>query len=166
VVTAGLRERLGLSTRELHTSVNATMFSDALDYSPQQWEKLEHHLDHVYADFTAKVGSARGLAADTVQDVAKGRIWTGEDAKRLGLIDELGGYATALDLVRAALGRPEDAPLRVRLFPKPQPRLARLLPSRRENSEHDASAMLTDWSLASMLGDSRVLSMPLFELTI
>jgi protease-4 len=166
VVTAGLRERLGLSTRELHTSANATMFSDALDYSPPQWEKLEEGLDHVYADFTAKVASGRGLAPETVQDVAKGRIWTGEDAKRLGLVDELGGYQTALGLVRAALGQPEDAALRVKLYPRPQSRLARLRPSRRENSEHDATVRLTDWSLASMLGDNRTLTMPIFELTI
>jgi protease IV len=166
VVTAGLRERLGLSTRELHTSANATMFSDALDYSPEQWQKLEHHLDHVYADFTAKVASARGLPPETVEEVAKGRIWTGEDAKRLGLVDELGGYTTALDLVRAALGRPEGAPLRMKLYPRPQSGLARLLPSRRENSEHGAAASLTDWSPASVRGDSRVLSMPPFELTI
>jgi protease-4 len=161
VVTAGLRERLGLSTKELHTSDNATMFSDALDYSPPQWEKMEEGLDHVYADFTAKVASGRGLAPETVQDVAKGRIWTGEDAKRLGLVDELGGYQTALDLVRAALGQPEDAPLRVKLYPRPQSRLARLRPSRRENSEHDATVRLV-----SMFGDNRTLSMPIFELTL
>jgi protease-4 len=154
----------GLSTRELHTGVNATIFSDAIDYSPEQWEKLEHHLDHVYSDFTAKVASARGLASDTVQDVAKGRIWTGEDAKRRGLVDELGGYATAVDLVRAALGRPEDTPLRVKLYPRPQSWLSRLLPSRPENSEHGASASVMDWSLTSMLGESRVLSMAPFEL--
>jgi protease IV len=139
-VTAGLRSKVGLSTDELHTSSNATMWADTLDYSPGEWDKLQAFLDRAYDDFTAKVAAGRGLALDTVLAVAKGRIWTGDDAKGLGLVDELGGYLTALQLVRDAIGRPADAPLRIKPFPRPPSFLDRLRSDRAESSEDISAA--------------------------
>jgi protease-4 len=50
-------------------------------------------LDAIYADFKAKVGQGRGLDAAQVEAVARGRVWTGAQAKQLGLVDRLGGWA-------------------------------------------------------------------------
>jgi protease-4 len=72
----------------------------------------------VYDDFTAKVATARKLSREEVEKIAKGRIWTGEDAKRVGLVDELGGYPTALRLVRSAAKLSENAPVRLKVFPE------------------------------------------------
>ena len=58
------------------------------------------------------------MSRDDVHAVAKGRIWTGEDAKKYGLVDELGGVQTALDLVREALKLEADAPIQLKVFPK------------------------------------------------
>jgi protease IV len=179
VVTAGLRAKAGISIDETHTSSNATMWSNALDYTPGQWEKVQVSLDRIYEDFTTKVVAGRGLAPDAVREAARGRVWTGEDAKRLGLVDELGGYATALMLVRQAIGRPAAAPLRIELFPRPVSLLGRLRPRRAESSEDlvalappsavpglgesvDAVVELT----AGGLGDRGLLAMPAFDLTI
>jgi protease-4 len=158
-VTAGLRAKIGLSTDEVHTSSNATMWTDALDYSTGEWNKLQAFLDRVYDDFTAKVASGRGLAPEAVQEVAKGRIWTGEDAHRLGLVDELGGYLTALRMVRQAIGRPPEAPLSVRLFPPPVSGLNRLR-SRRADSSEDLVA-LDSTSSTMVTGDLTTLAGPI-----
>jgi protease-4 len=72
----------------------------------------------VYDDFTAKVSSGRKLSKEEVEKIAKGRIWTGADAKGLGLVDELGGFPAALRLVRTAAGLKEDAPIRLKVFPE------------------------------------------------
>ena len=118
MLTAELMEKIGISSDEVHTSTNATMWSSSLDYTPQQWQQITAWLDHVYADFTQKVAQGRGLTQEQVHAVAKGRIWTGEDAKDIGLIDELGGFPTALRLAKQAAGIEEDAPVQVKLFPE------------------------------------------------
>jgi protease IV len=181
-VTAGLRSKVGISTAELHTSSNATMWADSVDYSESEWEKVEAFLDRAYDDFTAKVATGRGLALDTVLAVAKGRIWTGDDAKSLGLVDELGGYLTALRLVRDAIGRPAEAPLRLKPFPRPPRFLDRLRPVRPESSEDVTAAALPspaftgDWvglarpaaALADALGvgEKPLLLMPDLDLSL
>ena len=118
MLTAELMEKIGISSDEVHTSTNATMWSSSLDYTPQQWQRITTWLDHVYADFTQKVAQGRGLTQEQVHAVAKGRIWTGEDAKDIGLVDELGGFPTALRLAKQAAGIEADAPVQVKLFPE------------------------------------------------
>ena len=59
------------------------------------------------------------MPEDKVHDVAKGRVWTGADAARNGLVDELGGLAEAAAIARLRAGLPADAPLRV--FPRLTP---------------------------------------------
>ena len=118
MLTAELMEKIGISSDEVHTSTNATMWSSSLDYTPQQWHRITTWLDHVYADFTQKVAQGRGLTQEQVHAVAKGRIWTGEDAKDIGLVDELGGFPVALRLAKQAAGIEEDAPVQVKLFPE------------------------------------------------
>lgn len=118
MLTAELMEKIGISSDEVHTSTNATMWSSSLDYTPQQWQRITTWLDHVYADFTQKVAQGRELTQEQVHAVAKGRIWTGKDAKDIGLVDELGGFPVALRLAKQAAGIEEDAPVQVKLFPE------------------------------------------------
>jgi protease IV len=152
-VVSGLRAKIGVSTDEVHTSAHAGMWTDDLDYSPAEWEKVQAFLDRVYEDFTAKVATGRGLPRDTVEEVAKGRIWIGEDAKRLGLVDDLGGYSTALKLVRQAIGRTEEAPLRIKLFPAAVSPLERVLRGRAESGDDpgaESSSALFPLDIASL----------------
>ena len=72
------------------------------NFTPEQWAKFQTWLDRIYDDFTAKVGEGRNMSQADVHEIAKGRIWTGEDAKERGLVDELGGLKTAMRLIREA----------------------------------------------------------------
>ena len=118
ILTTGLWDKLGLTWDEVHTSTNATLWSSTHDYTPEQWAHLQGWLDRVYNDFTTKVAAGRQLPKERVLEIAKGRIWTGEDAKERGLVDELGGFPVALRLTREALGRAPDAPIHLKLFPE------------------------------------------------
>ena len=146
MLTAELMEKIGISSDEVHTSTNATMWSSSLDYTPQQWHRITTWLDHVYADFTQKVAQGRGLTQEQVHAVAKGRIWTGEDAKDIGLIDELGGFPAALRLAKQAAGIEEDAPVQVKLFPE-QKTLVDTVLSRLQGRE-DAAAEVSPTAAA------------------
>jgi protease-4 len=118
MLTTGFWDKLGVTWDEVHTSTNSTIWTGLQDYTPEQWQRFEDSLDRVYKDFTTKVAEGRKMPLEKVLEVAKGRIWTGEDAKRLGLVDELGGFPTALRLVREAAGLAPDAPINLKIFPK------------------------------------------------
>src|SRR5712691_4664782 len=147
MLTTSFWDKLGLSWDEVHTSTNATLWSSTHDYTPEQWARLQDWLDRVYDDFTTKVSAGRQLPKERVLEIAKGRIWTGEDAKEKGLVDELGGFPVALRLTREAIGRAADAPVRLKLFPERAAPwaalLERLLGDEDESSEPaEATALL------------------------
>ena len=119
-LTSGLWDKLGISWDAVQTSANANLWSGLSDYSPAQWQQFQGWLDRIYEDFTGKVANGRKLPLEEVLKVAKGRVWTGEDAKAHGLVDELGGMETALRLARQAAGLPEDEAVRLQLYPKPR----------------------------------------------
>ncbi|MGC1456214.1 MAG: signal peptide peptidase SppA [Nitrospirota bacterium] len=118
MITTGFWNKLGVTWDEVHTSRNADAWTQTRDFTPAQKARFSLWLDRVYDDFTAKVSMSRNLSREEVEKTAKGRIWTGEDAKRLGLVDELGGFPTALRLVRVAAKLPENAPVRLKVFPE------------------------------------------------
>ncbi len=117
LITTGLWDKVGISWDEVHTGANATMWSGTQDYSPEEWARFEAGLDRVYTDFTDKVAEGRKLPKERVLEIARGRIWSGEDAKKLGLVDELGGFPTALRLAKSAAQIDEGEDVRIQVFP-------------------------------------------------
>src|SRR5262249_60112384 len=80
--------------------------------------RLEAFLDETYKGFKDHVVTGRRMTADEVEAVAKGRVWSGEDAKARGLVDELGGYSVALRLARQAANLPPQEPFTLAVFPR------------------------------------------------
>jgi protease-4 len=89
------------------------MFSLARPFSEDEWDRINQWLDAIYADFTRKVSEGRRLPLDRVDELARGRVWTGTDAVANGLADEAGGLRDALSIARRRAGLPADAPVRV-----------------------------------------------------
>ncbi|HIJ64654.1 MAG TPA: signal peptide peptidase SppA [Candidatus Hydrogenedentes bacterium] len=154
MLTSGFWEKLGVSWDELHTSPNATMWTGMRDYTPEQWERFQAFLDDFYDGFTDKVAQGRGLPKEKVLEIAKGRIWTGEDAKALGLVDELGGLSTALRLAKEAAGIPKGVEVRLKTFPREKPLidmcLEMLVGEGPDSSEESASTAVAARSLESL----------------
>lgn len=135
VLDRGLWNKLGMSFDEVHTSESSTMYNARHDYTEQQWSRFQTWLDRVYEDFTTKVAEGRGLPQEQVLELAKGRIWTGSDGLESGLVDELGGFPTALRLVREAAGLDADAEIRLKTFPRPKTPFELLTDKGRDSSE-------------------------------
>src|SRR5438552_14870962 len=127
MLTSGLWDKVGLSWDEVHQGGNATMFSGTHDYTPAEWARFEAWLDRVYVDFTSKVADGRKLPKEKVLQIAKGRIWSGQDAKNLGLVDELGGYDTALRLAKKAAGIGYGEDVHIVEYPRPKTLLQSLV---------------------------------------
>jgi protease-4 len=139
MLTSGLWDKVGLSWDEVHVGQNATMFTGTHDYTPAEWARFQSWLDRVYLDFTSKVADGRKLPKEKVLEIAKGRIWSGADAKNLGLVDELGGYDTALKLAKRAARIPEGDDVLVVVYPRPKSLLQSLMERRgAENSDKEA----------------------------
>lgn len=113
-------KKLGVSWDEVHIGANAPMWSANREFSPEAWARMEDILDRIYADFTAKAASGRGIDPQAMDRLARGRIWTGADARANGLVDELGGYGVALRLAKQAAGIPADQAVTVQQFPRPK----------------------------------------------
>lgn len=117
ILTSGFWDKVGLSWDEVHAGANATMWTGTHDYTPAEWQRFQQWLDRIYGDFTSKVAEGRNLPKEKVLAIAKGRIWSGQDAKNLGLIDEVGGFDTALNLAKKSAGIPESEEVKLDVYP-------------------------------------------------
>ncbi len=119
-VLRGLWQDLGVAWGRVQRGANADMWSTDLDFDARGRARLEAFLDQTYGAFVAGVARGRSLPASAVQKSAQGRVWTGAQAKDLGLVDELGGFARALELARDAIGVAADRPVELRVYPRPR----------------------------------------------
>jgi protease IV len=174
-VLAGLFDKLGISFDEVHSGEHALFWDPNRDFSPSERARFEAWLDRVYDDFTRKVAAGRHLPRERVLEIARGRIWSGEDAKALGLVDELGGLATAVRLARKEAKIPAGESVRLVPFPRERTLFETLRAhfSREPDDEAaDVRLELTRGAAAAfapiarrlralgLAGDSGVLSMP------
>jgi protease IV len=126
-VATELLESLGVKIERLATGPNAGMYSTFRAPTAAQRQAIDRVLDIIYADFTRQVGEARKLDAAKLDAAARGRVFTGVDAQRAGLIDELGGLHLALDIAKAKAGIDQGQPIRVRRFPAENDRWQKLM---------------------------------------
>ena len=151
IILGDLFAKLGITTDSVQRGANADMYSLTRDFSPQARQRFSGQLDDTYRGFKDHVAAGRHLTADAVEAAAKGRVWTGEDALRLGLVDALGGYDTALALARRAANLPADAPIDVVVYPRERG-LAALLFGRLTDNDDDTGgpAATLEKSLAAL----------------
>jgi protease-4 len=138
VVIKDTLARIGVN-REAIGTPQATMFSSNRVFEHDEWLKIESWLDAVYDDFTHKAAADRGLPYEELEANARGRVWTGADARDRGLVDELGGLRSAVELAARQVGADIEH-VRVQQFPH-LPMLARLKAP--ESSESPAAAVIT-----------------------
>lgn len=130
----------------MRTNANADAWSMDAPFTPEQQAHREAEADLFYADFVRRVAEARNLTADAVERVAQGRIWTGADALKHGLVDELGGLRTAVRRAKVLAGLDEDSEVRVVSYPG-----SSLLDMLRPRASSQPAASLPD-ALAALLG--------------
>jgi protease IV len=139
--------KAGMTTDSIVLGDHAAMFSTSKPFTSEEWQIVDSWLDHIYADFTGKVAAGRGLPAERVHELAKGRVWAGADAHERGLVDELGGLEEAADIARRRAGLPPTAPL------IPYPRISpidRIRPaSNSEDRRAAAAAVATSTAAAA-----------------
>ncbi len=103
-------EKIGVRTDGVATTRIAGAFDLARPMSPELAQVIQSYIDKGYRDFITRVAKGRGKTAEEIDEVARGRVWTGEQARERGLVDEFGGLKAAIAdaASRARLGEPDD----------------------------------------------------------
>ncbi|SPF39086.1 Signal peptide peptidase SppA, 67K type (fragment) [Candidatus Sulfopaludibacter sp. SbA4] len=96
----GLYDKLGITKDGIERGKHAAIDSDYTSLTTDEREKLREGIDESYQDFVTKVADARHRKFGEIEPLAQGRVWLGSQAKANGLVDELGGLDTAIDLVK------------------------------------------------------------------
>ena len=126
-VAADLLNTLGVKVERVGVGTNAGMYSTFQAPTAAQRVVLGRELDAVYVDFTRQVGEARKLEPGPLDAAARGRVFTGVDAKRAGLVDELGGLHLAISIAKAKAGIDDARSVQVRRFPPESERWQKVL---------------------------------------
>jgi protease-4 len=120
VISAGPRlprllDRLGVSVSENRAGRLKGMGVPWREETDEERAKEQAIVDAFYAAFVGRVAKSRRLTEDRVRELATGEIWLGEEAKELGLVDEIGDLERAVELAAEAAGVPaRSAPVRLR----------------------------------------------------
>jgi protease IV len=113
-----LLARLGFHWSVERRGDRADMESAYRPYSEQERALIAEKLGYYYQRFLTTVARGRGMSLDEVEAVARGRVFTAADARELGLVDELGGFGSALAEARRRAGIRPDLPVRVIELPQ------------------------------------------------
>ena len=149
LVARDLKDRLGIGSDSVRTNANADAWSVNKPFTAEQQAHVEAEADLFYTDFVARVAEGRDMTTEAVDAVARGRVWTGSDAKEHGLVDELGGLRTAIDRAKVLAGFEPDA--EVKLIALPGSGFLDML--RPKPSSQPAAASLSE-AVGSLIGQS------------
>jgi protease-4 len=115
---SSLYEKLGITGDKLAIGKRADMFSTFRKYTSEERELIKKELLWSYDQFVAKVAESRSMTKEEVDRIGRGRVWTGNQAQELGLVDEIGGLTKAIELAKELAGiLPEE---QVKLIVQPK----------------------------------------------
>jgi protease-4 len=141
----GLYDKLGLSTDFVATTANSTLEYPFQNFTPAQRETELKNMHETYNDFLEGVAEGRHMKVEDVDKIAQGRVWTGERARQLGLVDELGGLHTAIARARQLARIPADERLGLLSLPEHRSFFQRLLETPEDDSAFASPPSLHVW---------------------
>ena len=162
-VTGGTYNKLGINIEAVSQGAYAEMYSTTRPFNAAERAKIEEHMQAFYDQFVEKVAESRHSTPEKIDQVAQGRVWTGQQAKQIGLVDQLGGLNVAIAIAKQRAHIPVDEEVEVVVYP---PRrtfyevLSESLDTPAERSAADSIALLLGPRdrklLAALLAPSRL----------
>jgi len=122
-----LYKKLGINKVEIPRGENSDIFSEHDKFSDEQRTLIKQGIDEFYRIFVDKVAEGRVMTDEEVDAIGQGRVWTGDQAVKNGLVDKIGGIKTAINMVKKMCGIPEGQAVYVRRLPRQKSLLDRLL---------------------------------------
>ena len=125
-VTGGTYEKLGANIDAIAIGRNAAIASPDRRFTDSERAKLREQIESFYQAFIQKVATSRRMPVERVDELARGRVWTGAQARQNGLVDALGGLDRAIALAKERAGIGADTSVEVVTYP-PRKTLVELL---------------------------------------
>jgi len=122
----GLLDKLEIGHETLLRGEHADLLAMLHPMSSATRRLFRADIEGSYAQFLERVAEGRGLEVGEVDPVARGRVWTGDQALTRGLVDEIGGLREAVRAAKAKVGLDPDADVELVAFPAPKPLMAQL----------------------------------------
>jgi protease-4 len=116
-VTGGTFEKLGANVESTSTGRHAEIYSPARRFTEEERAKVMESMQAFYDQFVEKVAEARHTTPEKIDQIAQGRVWTGQQAKQVGLVDELGGLQTAIAAAKQRARIPADEEVELVVYP-------------------------------------------------
>ncbi len=138
-----MAHKLGITTDQVSTGQFTHLFTSSRALTDAEKAIIQEQVNNGYQTFTTKAAQGRDMPLEDLLAVASGRVWTGTQAKEIGLVDELGGLPEAIRIAAAAAGVEDD--YRVTYEPSPLSAL--------ENFLEEISGQVRATSLKQELGD-------------
>lgn len=117
IALGGTLEKLGIGHDKVISGANADIYSPFERFSPPQRTRIDEVIQDFYKDFVAKAAASRRTTPEQIDAVAQGRVWTGQQAKEMGLVDELGGLDTAIRIAKERAKIPADQDVEIVTYP-------------------------------------------------
>ena len=122
----GLMKKFGVTTSVIQRGKNSGVMSSVAAFSDSERETMQRMLNTVYEQFTQKAAAGRHMEYAALEALARGRVYTGRQAKEIGLVDQLGTLADAVAFTRKLVGD-EAGKLELEDLPKAQSPLEMLM---------------------------------------
>ena len=116
----GLYEKIGVNFETLDRGDHASIYATDRGFTDDEWDLVRTQCHEIYDVFVEHVAEGRGMTPEAVDEIGKGRVWTGAQAKKLGLVDEIGGLRLAIEIAKEVADIPETRDVEYTIFPKPK----------------------------------------------
>jgi protease-4 len=113
-----LYEKLDVAAERITFGKRADIFSSFRRMTPEERAMIKKEILWTYDKFITKVAEGRIMEKEAVDKIGKGRVWTGAQAKELGLVDEIGGLSKAVELAKELAGIPKNEEVKFIVYPK------------------------------------------------
>ncbi len=116
-VIDGTLKKLGLNMEGVSDGRYADLYSPVRPFSPEERQKVAEQMQATYDAFVEKAAQGRNTTPERIDAIGQGRVWTGKQAKQLGLVDELGGLDRALAIAKRSAKISPDAEVELVVYP-------------------------------------------------
>ena len=116
-VIEGTLDKLGINMEAVTEGKYADMYSSMRPFTPEERKKVEEQMQATYDAFVEKAAAGRNTTPERIDVIAQGRVWTGKQAKQIGLVDELGGLERALAIAKSKANIAPDAEVELVVYP-------------------------------------------------
>jgi protease-4 len=120
LVTGGLYDKLGMNTEVVSRGKNSGAMSSAQPFTPDERKVFTRLLEETYHDFVSKAAEGRKMDFSRLEEMAQGRVYTGRQAKKLRLVDEIGTLSDAIDEAKKMAGLKPGADVEIEVLPEPK----------------------------------------------